>query len=244
MGNGVYEADASFAGLPAGFTTITANVNGKASINGAINVVRNHSVVDNTEGIYWTMAGGAIYDSSTSSYIVDDGAELVGYANVYGDIRASLARAVSGVSVSADGKMIKLVATSDGTFRNVTVRAQNDAGGSWNSNGVTLVADTSAPIIDVTGVKAMDYIKDRLVLSGTVSDGNGVKTLEYKTVEGNTITDAEGKTISAWKSLPFNSRGAFNTTINLADSPDGYLPLTLRATDTRKAMSFWLNSIN
>ena len=80
MGGGVYEADASLSGLPAGFTTITANVNGKSAISGAINVVRAHSVVDNTEGIYWTMAGGAVYDPSTGNYVVDNGAELIGYA--------------------------------------------------------------------------------------------------------------------------------------------------------------------
>lgn len=243
LGGGVYEADASLSGLPAGFTTITANVNGKSAISGAINVVRAHSVVDNTEGIYWTMAGGAVYDPSTGNYVVDNGAELIGYANVPGTIRASMARAVSGVSVTSEDKLVKLTATSDGTFRNVTVRVQNDANGSWNSTGVTLVADTSAPIIDVTGVKAMDYVKDRIALSGTVSDGNGVRTLEYKTVEEDTITTADGNTVSAWKALPFNSRGAFNTTINLTDSPDGYLPLTIRATDTTGKISYYNSAL-
>ncbi|MBO7639915.1 MAG: hypothetical protein J6S91_13175, partial [Treponema sp.] len=52
LGGGVYEADAAISGLPAGFTKITANVNGKSEINGSINVVRSHSVVDNTEGVY------------------------------------------------------------------------------------------------------------------------------------------------------------------------------------------------
>lgn len=236
--SGVYEAEVPISGLPAGLVNISAVVNNSTTITGTVSVLRSHSVVDNSETVYWTTAGGAVYDSANRRYILNNEAVLVGYANVPGSVTGSLARANSNLKVESEGKIIKLSANADGTYTNITVRAVSDANGSWVSPAVAIIADTSNPVLNVTSIKPMDYIKDSLVIAGTVSDGNGIASLDYKTVE---VDEVEG--VSAWKSIRFDSRGRFNETVSLADSPDGYMPVTVRATDNSGKVSYFNSAI-
>ncbi len=236
--SGVYEAEVPISGLPAGLVKIEAVVDGKARISGTVSVLRNHDVVDNNEGIYWTLSGGATYDKANNRYVLNNDAVLTGFANVPGTISASLVRANSGLKVAVDGKIIKLSATADGTYSNITVRALSDANGSWVSPAVGVIADTSNPVLEVTSIKPMDYLKNELVIAGTVTDGNGVAALEYKTVETDTV-DGE----SAWKAIRYDSRGRFNVKVSLEDSPDGYMPVTVRATDNAGKHSYFNSAI-
>ncbi|HBB43549.1 MAG TPA: hypothetical protein DCZ74_08535 [Treponema sp.] len=243
LGGGVYEADVSISGLAAGIVAITAKVNNSTDVVGHINVIRGHGNVDNAEAIYWTTAGGAVYDAANRRYILDNGAELVGFANIGGTLSATLSRATQGLEVSVDGQLVKLKAVGDGSFNNVSVRVVNNANGSYISPSVNLIADTSAPVITVTTIKPMDYVNDKLVLNGTVTDGNGVASLEYKMSESDTVTDAEGNTVSAWKPVSVASSGRFNATVKLDDVEDGYMPITLRATDRTGKVSYFNSAL-
>ena len=234
--SGVYEAEVPISGLPAGLVNITALINGTTTISGTVCILRSHSVVDDSEMIYWTTAGGAVYDAANGRYVLNNDASLVGYANVPGKINAGLVRSNSGLKVEVDGKLIKLSAATDGVFMNVAVRAVSDANGAWVSPTVMLIADTSNPKLNVTSIKPMDYIKDELVIAGTVSDGNGVAALEYKTVESD-----EG---DVWKPIRFDSKGRFSEKVSLADSLDGYMPVTIRATDNAGKMSYFNSAIS
>ncbi len=234
-----YECEVPISGLPAGLVNIEATVNGGAKVSGTVSVLRNHAVVDNVETIYWTTAGGAVYDAANGRYILNNDAVLTGYANVPGTLTASLVRANNGLNVEVSGKEIRLSAKNDGTYTNISTRVMSDVNGSWVSPAVALIADTSNPILNVTSIKPMDYIKNDLVIAGTVTDGNGIAALEYKTVETDSIEGEE----SVWKSISFDTRGNFNETVSLVDSPDGYMPVTIRATDNAGKTSFFNSAI-
>ena len=220
---GVYEVEVPLENLPAGLVKINALVNGGANVSGTISVLRRHSVVDNSETIYWTSAGNVVYDAAAKYYILNDGAPLIGFANVPGKLTASMVKTVKGLSVTTEGKLVKIVPSGDGSFSNVSVRVTNEAGGSWASPAATLVVDTSSPILDVTSIKPMDYIKNQLVIAGTVRDGNGVKSLQY------TVSETPGE--EDWKNLKVASNGAFKEVVKLDEVSDGYMPVTIRATD-------------
>ncbi len=237
--NGVYEAEVPISGLPAGLVKISALVNGSTTVSGTVCVLRTHGVVDDQEGIYWTTAGGAVFDAANNRYVLNNDASLVGYANVPGKISASLMRSNAGLQVSVDGKLIKVSATSDGLYSNISVRAVSDANGAWASPTVAIIADTANPTLNVTSVKPMDYIKEELVIAGTVADGNGIASLEYTTMEDSAGDESD----IVWKPIKFDTRGRFGEKVSLADSPDGYVPLTVRAKDNAGKVSYFNSAI-
>ncbi len=232
---GRYEIEVPLVNLPAGLVKINALINGSSNVSGTLSVLRRHAVVDNSETIYWTTAGNVVYDSSSRLYVLNNGAPLVGFANVPGKLNASMIKAVRGLSVTTDGKLVKIVPSGDGTFSNVSVRVTNEAGGSWASPAANLVVDTSSPILDVTSIKPMDYIKDKLVIAGTARDGNGVKSLQY--------TVAESPTDEDWKDLRMTSNGSFKETVSLEGVPDGYMPVTIRAVDMTGKVSLFNSAL-
>ena len=234
-GNGVYEAEVPLVNLPAGIVKINALINGSSNINGTVSVLRNHAVVDNSETIYWTSAGNVSYDAASKLYILNDGAPLIGFANVPGNLTASMVKTVRGLNVTTEGKLVKIVPSGDGTFSGVNVRVTNAEGGSWSSPAANLVVDTSSPILDVTSIKPMDYIKTQLVIAGTVRDGNGVKSLQYTVSETPSEED--------WKDVRVASNGAFNEVVNLEDVSDGYMPVTIRATDLTGKVSLFNSAL-
>ena len=231
----VYEAEVPISGLPAGIVKISAKINDSTVISGTVSILRSHGVVDDTEGVYWSTAGGAVYDPTNRRYVLNNDAALIGYTNVPGNISANLVRSNSGLRVTSEGKIIRLAAITDGVYANVSVRAISDANGAWVSPAVSIIADTSDPVLNVTSIKSMDYIKDLLTIEGTVSDGNGVAALEY------TTSDNEGETV--WKPIRYDSKGRFSERVSLANLPDGYLPVTVRATDNAGKMSYFNSAI-
>ena len=235
-----YTASIPLANLPARITNIeiTADVKGsKTSARGTFNVIRQHEVIENEPAIYWQCEGKTRYDENLKSYVLNDGSALVGYCNVPGPVKARVRGDIAGLNVSAEGKIIKLTASSDGTFRGVSIRVNGDNGGSYLAPDVNLVVDTAKPEVKLTGPKNMAFVKDSFVISGSAKDGNGIAKIEYAiNDEKAELNKKDGSVLSEtkaeWKNIPFTKAGEFWVTVPLKDVEDGYIPFSIKVTDT------------
>ncbi|MBQ0040210.1 MAG: hypothetical protein KBS64_07285 [Treponema sp.] len=237
----IYSATIPLANLPARITelSVTAtDAKGKSvSANGTFNVVRHHEAIDNKPQIYWQAEGLTHWDDSLKAYVLNDGSALVGYCNVPGPVTARVRGDTPGLNVSADGNIIRLTATSDGTFRGVSVRVTGEDGGSYLAPEVTLVVDTAKPTITLGSPKNLTYIKDSFILSGTASDGNGIALVEYSLMDDKADVKEKDGTVkesgkAVWKKLSASKAGEFWMNVSIKEFDDGYVPLSIRVTDT------------
>lgn len=229
-----YEAEFPLANLPAKINTVRAVVTAaggaKTEITGTITVLRTHAVLNTSSKVYWAETDGVTMNGS--SYVLNNGAALVAFANIpFQNIKASVRGEVRGLTAEAGpNNTVLFKADADGTYRGVSIRITDEAGGAYNSPDVTLVVDTSNPTITLNRPKDMVFVQNSFRVSGSVTDGNGVASLEY-TLSDN--EDAEWKPVSIPK-----GGGEFSFTVDLADVPDGYVGISLRATDTAGKISY------
>ena len=228
-----YEFDIPLQNLPARLTTISATIsdaNGNAVVvSGTVSVLRNHDAarIDDEAAVYWTTLDGTSFDAAHSRYVLDNGASLVGYANVQGPLTAALATAQNGLSVSTEGNIIKLNATVDGLYKDVSVKVTDGVGNVYTAPAVTLIVDTTKPIVTLTSPASMGWIKNKLLLDGTASDGNGIASVEFSFDDGIT-----------WNNISLNKNGTFKIETDVTNQIDGYLPLDVRATDNSGKISY------
>ncbi|MCR5218020.1 Ig-like domain-containing protein [Treponema sp.] len=229
-----YSAEFPLANLPAKINSLKAVVTTaggtKKEITGTIIVLRTHAVLNNAAKIFWSETDGVTL--SGTSYVLNDGAALKAFANIpFQNIKASVRGDVRGLTAEAGpNNTVLFKATSDGTYRGVSIRVTDEAGGAYNSPEVTLVVDTSKPTITLNRPKDMAFVQKSFRVSGSVTDGNGVSSLEY-TLSDN--ADAEWKPVSIPK-----GGGEFSFTVDLSDIPDGYAGLSLRAKDTSGKIAY------
>ncbi|WP_407396449.1 Ig-like domain-containing protein [Treponema sp.] len=236
----VYSATIPLSNLPARITNIavSAEARGKTVVaKGTFNVIRQHENIDNQPAIYWQCEGKTRYDDSLKAYVLNDGSALVGYCNVPGPVTARVRGETPGLKVSSEGNIIKLTATTDGTFRGVSVRVNGEDGGSYLAPDVNLVVDTAKPTVNMNSPKVMSFVKDSFIISGTASDGNGIAKIEYAiTDEKQDIKEKDGTVResgkAAWKNVAFTKAGEFWVNVSLKEIPDGYVPFSFRVTDT------------
>lgn len=252
-----YEALIPVQNLPARMTDVIATITdvrgNTKKVNGTINIVRPHAIVDSLKKVYWMELDGSRYSDSLSAYVLDDGASLVAYGNFRAPLTASLRNPVAGLSVTTEGNVVKLTGTQDGVYRGVAVRVTSADGGTYNAPEVNLVVDTGKPDVKITSPLEMSWVGESLLLSGSVSDGNGISRLEYtledehtkappatKAKKGAKNASADTNSIPTvyeneepeWKTLNFTRSGNFNERIDLRDLSDGYVSVNIRATDT------------
>lgn len=235
-----YTASIPLANLPARITNISvaAEAKGKKAVcNGTINVIRQHDVIDNESAIYWQSEGLTHYDDSLKAYVLNNGSALLGFCNVPGPVTARVRGDTPGINVKAEGNVIRVTATNDGTFRGVSIRVTGEDGGSYLAPDVNLVVDTANPAINLTSPKNMVFVKDSFVLSGQATDGNGIAKMEYSIMDEKAdIRDKSGVVTQSgkaeWKSVAFTKAGEFWLNVPLKDVEDGYVPVSLRAVDT------------
>lgn len=236
----IYTAAIPLANLPARITNVAvaADVKGKSAVAlGTFNVVRQHEVVDNEPAIYWQSEGKTRYDEDLKAYVLNDGSALVGYCNVPGPVTAKVRGDTPGINVTSEGKIIRLTASNDGTFRGVSVRVTGEDGGSYLAPDVTLVVDTAKPTVNMNSPRVMSFVKDSFIISGTASDGNGIAKVEYSIADDKADVHEKDGSVSQsgkaeWKNVAFTKAGEFWVNVSLKDAPDGYIPFSLRVTDT------------
>ena len=244
----VYEADIPFGDLPARINEISATITdsngGTFNMKAHIIVVRRHEVRDSGEKVFWAAGKDSQYDTARSRYILAQGGELSGFVNtISGELTASLVGSPAGLSVSMEKNVIHLTATADGAYNGVVVRVRNAEGGTWNAPAINLIVDSSGPTITLQSPLAMSFVRNSLSIRGTVTDGNGVQSLEYSLADDIGKPDAEGNSSVTWRNIPV-SRGSFTVDVPLNTVEDGYVPLTLRATDVTGKVSYYNTAVH
>ncbi len=249
-----YEADVCLSGLSAGMTEVDAIVNNVATLKGHVGIVRSHVPVNSAEGIFWGCEGGAYFESAENRYVLPDGARLVGYANAVGTISAELAKANASLEVAVEDNVIYVSAKEDGVYSGISVKAANEAGGSWTSSAVNLIADKEKPVLAVSGFENMAFVQNSFNVAGTVKDGNGIRLVEYRTDEdrvevvqtttvneaGEEIVTEETHVIPAeWKEIKLSRDGSFSVKIDVKEREDGAVPLDIRAYDNSGRVSYY-----
>lgn len=223
-----YQVNIPLYNLPARLNTIKLSVSDSQqtkNFTASFMVLREHLNIDNEAKIYWAALGNVKYDSDSKAYVLNDGESLNAFANVAGPVSVALRGSAEGLSVQTEGNLIKLNASKDGTFKDVSLRVTGKDGAVYNSSPVNIIVDTEKPEIFVESAKNMDFIGRRLSLAGTVSDGNGISKLEYS------VQDSKFGSEQEWKNISVNRSGRFEQTIDFSKAEDGYVPLSIRATD-------------
>ena len=229
-----YEAVIPFYNLPARITKISVvatDVKGSiCAVEGTMNIIREHAIVANQPAVYWVCGEGTVYDADTKTYILTKGSTIEGYANFSRDVTATVRGEVPGIQSATIGNRIVLSATSNGTFRDVSVRVKgNENGTNYLAPNITIISDMSAPTVKITSPKQMAYIKSTFVVTGSITDGNGIAKAEY------CLDDK----LENWENLPLSRAGDFEKSIRLPENTeDGYVPFTIRARDNAGKISF------
>lgn len=246
----VFVASIPLSNLPARITNIevSAELKGTTSVaKGTFNVIRQHENVENQPTVYWQCEGKTHYDYNLKAYVLNDGSSLVGYCNVPGPVKARVRGDTPGINVVAEGNIIRLSATKDGSFNAVSVRVTGEDGGSYLAPDVNLVVDTAKPTVNMNSPKVMSFVKDSFIVSGTASDGNGISKIEYSINDDKEDIREKDGTLkesgkAEWKNISFTKSGEFWVNVSLKDIPDGYIPFSVRVTDTVGKITY-VNSV-
>ena len=221
-----YEFDIPIQNLPAGivhvFVTVT-NIDGdSADLQSTLGIIRDYDTgrIDDDSAIYWKETAGCEYDAAGQRYILDNGAPLVGYANLYGPLTAELANPVEGLEAVVEGNIVKINATVDGVYENVEVKVTDAIGAVYTSPAVNLIVDTANPVIELTAPEVMAWSGETLHAEGTVSDGNGIDWLEVS-------YDA----MQTWKKIEITEEGTFSFDENISYIEDGIVPVDFHVVD-------------
>ena len=122
-----------------------------------------------------------------------------------------------------DGNVVVLKPTRDGSI-DVTVTVTDSLGATVTSKPISVLCDLSAPVIKLADTKSTSFVRNSLVIDGSVTDGAGVKSVKYS-IDGENYTAVSTN---------------FKQTVNLGSMPDGAFVLTVVAEDTigRKSYAY------
>ena len=220
---GVYEFAVPLKNMPAGIAVIKASVstaNSKGDITGVICVVRENKSVspEDDKKIYWGYGPGV--KLSGNKYLFENGAVMVGYANRM-DGNVTVTSSNPSVKALAEGNLIKLTLEKDGEFSDVVISAVDKSGNRYTSPRLTLAVNNDWPVVTINSPKNTSFVKNSLNVSGSISAGSGIKTLEYSMDNGET-----------WKHLAQRS-GVFAISENISSYEEGGIPLDIRVVDTQ-----------
>ena len=163
--------------------------------------------------------------NENNQVVLTEGKSLLGvYQPREGMVIESLA-VIGGKNIAAEyeGSSIKLTVNGDGLYKGVGVKITDSEGSVYTSPLVDILSDMAPPAINLDMSEAAAFVNKSINLKGRVSDGAGIKTVEYSL--GN---DSPYVKLSA----------AFNETINVSGQPDGPILLTIRAVDLAGKESF------
>lgn len=211
--------------LPSRITTITvraeAGKTASGSCTGTFCVVRPVPARRSgwTSGnVYWFPNETAAFDANRNAYIVKSGAEITGYADVPAPIHVSVSD--ERLDVSNDGKSISVTAASDGTYRDVSLIVRDGNGKTYQSAGITIVVDSSAPELSIVSPANHSWAQNSAQIVVSASDSNGIARVAFSRNNGETWTDMVARA------------GTYTADISLAGDEDGFIPIDVRAVDS------------
>lgn len=220
-----YEADIPLSNLPNRMTSVKIvadTAQGSASFKGSIAVIRERdaSLLENAKKIYWAPSEEVSYDDVNSRYVLKTGAKMGAFANVFAPVTVSLAQAQAGLSVTADGKFVYIIADREGLYRNVEIRVTDSEGVSYNSTPINILVDDLAPSAEILAPVAKKWVQNNTSLSVKVGDTNGIASVEYSLNAGESWNSARGENATT-----------YSATLNLQDRDDGLIPIDVRVKD-------------
>lgn len=179
----------------------------------------------------WLSTADTVYDATTRGFILGSSAKLSGYANLDGDVTASFVGTYPGLEISSEGRCVTITATRGGTYYNVTVRATDESGARVDFNPVTLIFDNDGPKFSMQRPTLYEWVRNRLVISGTATDATGIASIEYSVDGGEN-----------WKSFGAAGRRTsmqLYAEENLSSKEEGIITLDIRATDISGNLSYY-----
>jgi hypothetical protein len=170
--------------------------------------------------------GILLFDSridEDNNVLLTDGAPLFGYMLGEAIRSIELDPPSDVVTVSAEGSVLKIEAKTSGVGEPTRLKVSSSAGRTYTSEPLTFVTDSRKPDLTITSPRLGDWVKESLVLEGTVVDGSGILSLGY-TVDN----------MDTFLPIPMEEGpqgGSFSRTVSLAPFDDGAFTLIVSATD-------------
>lgn len=179
--------------------------------------------LDDNEKVY--LVDGRFTPESTM--LVKPGDTVRAYFNGRPISTAVLAPNVPYLSVSFEGSIITISATSEGIAAATKLVVTTVDNEKYETELFIIVSDADVPQVQLNDSSAVRWVNDQVQITGTVHDVNGIKLLEYSLDNGAT-----------WTPSPFNAadtKGAngipVSLTIPLSGLADGGYQVFIRATD-------------
>lgn len=230
----LYRVDIPLANLPARATTIQVSVvdatGTSETIRGTVNVVRNHSVINEAEAVYLLPYGNTIYDNANARYVFEEGSGLLAFVNSPSEITGEVRGVSGGLTATTQGNVVTVLADKDGTYSGVVIRGNDKAGGTLSSSAVNVLADTKGPSVRVDSPKNFAWVGNTITVSGVVSDDSGLRSLAWSIYEEK-ASNTENAPEQQWNSVQIGKGGAYEFKVQLSDYEDGEIPLNIRAID-------------
>lgn len=219
-----YEADIPLQNLPSRITKITVTGEssvGSCSYTGYISVLREResSQIDSSRKVYW-IPEHATYDGANDRYLTKSQVAFEAYANVPGPVTATVnARNAEGLSVTAEGNLVKLVAEKDGSYNRVTLTVRDSQGAEYTTSAINLLVDSEKPVVEIKTPAVHQWVQNELGITVNATDVNGIVRAEYSLDRG-----------VSWSSLQYTG-GIYRASVPLTSLADGEISLDVRAVD-------------
>lgn len=223
--------------LAAGMTTVEITaVSGKdytAKFFVQVAIIREMSSDDINDSriAQWLTTEDTVYDASSRTFILGEGAKLSGIANLDGDVEAVFLARYPGLEISSEGKAVTITATQGGIYRDVMVRATDAKGARVDFTPVTIVFDVEGPTFSMQRPTPFEWVRNRLLIQGNAVDATGIVTVEYSIDGGEN-----------WKSFGAGNRRLtvpLYAEESLANTEEGLIVLDIRATDISGNTSYY-----
>ena len=229
---GVYEAEIPLNNLPCRLTTIKVTAEtagGNASYKGTIAVVREKdaALVNDAKVIHWASSAECTYDKDNGRYVLGTNKKFGAYANVYSPVTVTLAPPQAGLTATADGNYVYILAEKEGLYKNVAVKVTDPQGLSYTSSPVTLLVDDSAPAVEITAPETGKWVKKNTSISVKASDVNGISSVEYSIDKGE-----------SWNTAVAQGGGVFTAVLKMEGIEDGLVPVDVRVKDAANKYSY------
>lgn len=225
--------------VPPGMTTVEITaLSGKeysAVCYAQIAVIRQieESQINDVKAAQYFCTEDTVWDSESGSFIIGNCKKLCGIANLEGKLSASFAGRVSGLEVSVSGKTVSIVPLESGIYKDVVVRVENDSGEKIDFAPVTFIYDVEAPAISVQRPALYEWVRDKFVILGTVTDKTGILSVEYS-VDGEKTWKSFG---NAGKKLSMQIMAEED----IAQFEDGIFCVDIKAVDITGNVSYYRN---
>ncbi|MBP5402957.1 MAG: hypothetical protein J6Y36_07360 [Treponema sp.] len=237
-GNAVIPLD----NLPAGLTTIEITATSKnysSRCYAQVGIIReiDSEDINDPRMAQWLSSYDTVYSADNRAFIMGSDVKIAGFVNLDGDeITANVLGNYPGIEVSVVGKAVILTAANGGIFRDLVVRATDNTGARIDFAPVTIINDNEGPAFNIQRPTVYEWVRDRLIISGTATDSSGIASVEYSIDGGEN-----------WKSFgATGKRASFQLYAEerLGSVEDGIVTFDIRATDLSGHVSYYRNCIH